>query len=375
MMEDDYLEEKRIGKVQNIRLLRRLLTYIKPYKFLFLLAAIITLFTAIFDISLPYITKMAIDQCLIPSYAELKFSGKDPFFEDSIRERYKEYFHLLKENVYLIDLSKIKKEDKVDLEAKGYLSKERFLGIDWAKLKPEKREEVLSIIEKYPLLFHQSKDFFFLSSENLKEIKRNDLRLLREKDLSRLKFLCLIFFSILILSFFFNFAQIYLLQYSGQRIMYDMRVKIFSHLLFLPIAFFDKNPIGRLVTRATNDVEALNEMYTTVLVAFLKDIFLLCGILFVMFRLNTKLTFLFLLFSPLMAYISLVFRLKARQAFRTVRRKLAKLNAFTAESISGMRIIQLFNQEKDNFSKFKTINHESMRPVCVSFLSSLSSDL
>jgi len=202
MMEDDYLEEKRIGKVQNIGLLRRLLTYIKPYKFLFLLAAIITLFTAIFDISLPYITKIAIDQCLIPSYAELKFSGKDPFFEDSIRERYKEYFHPLKENVYLIDLSILKKEDKVNLEAKGYLSKERFLGIDWAKLKPEKRKEVLSIIEKYPLVFHQSKDFFFISSENLKEIKRNDLRLLREKDLSRLKFLCLIFFSILILSFF-----------------------------------------------------------------------------------------------------------------------------------------------------------------------------
>jgi len=92
----------------------------------------------------------------------------------------------------------------------------------------------------------------------------------------------------------------------------------YSHTCFFPIAFFDKNPIGRLVTRATNDVEALNEMYTTVLVAFLKDIFLLCGILFVMFRLNTKLTLLFLLFSPLMAYISLVFRLKARQAFRTV---------------------------------------------------------
>jgi len=126
MMEDDYLEEKRIGKVQNIGLLRRLLTYIKPYKFLFLLAAIITLFTAIFDISLPYITKIAIDQCLIPSYAELKFSGKDPFFEDSIRERYKEYFHPLKENVYLIDLSILKKRIKLTLKQRDTFQRKDF---------------------------------------------------------------------------------------------------------------------------------------------------------------------------------------------------------------------------------------------------------
>jgi len=369
MIEDDFLEEKKIDRVQSLKLLKRLLNYVKPYKLLFLLATIITVCTAIFDISLPYITKMAIDQCLVPSYAELELSGKNLLFEDFIKERYQEYLRPLREDVYLIDLSRVKKEDRVDLEAKGYLSKERFLGIDLLKLKPEKGAEVLLIIKKYPLLFRQSGELFFLSSEDLKEVKSDDLRILREGHLRRLKFLCLIFFSILSMSFFFNFAQIYLLQYSGQRIMYDMRVKIFSHLLFLPISFFDKNPIGRLVTRATNDVEAVNEMYTTVLVAGLKDIFLLGGILFVMFRMNAELTFLFLLFSPLMAYISFVFRIKARNAFRVVRRKLAKLNAFTAESISGIRIVQLFTQQENNFNKFKGINHEkyvaSMRQLVV----------
>jgi len=359
MMEDDYLEEKKLGAIYSFKLLKRLLNYVKRYKFLFLLATIITLFTAILDISLPYITKMAIDQCLVPSYAELEFSGKNALFENSIKRRYKEYLHPLKGDFYFIDLSRVRKEDKVDLEAKGYLSKERFLGIDLSKLTDEKKEKVLAIIRKYPSIFTQkSGQLFFISSEDIRKIESSDLRLLREKDLSRLKFLCLIFFSILILSFFFNFAQIYLLQYSGQRIMYDMRVQIFSHLLLLPISFFDKNPIGRLVTRATNDVEAVNEMYTTVLVAGLKDVFLLAGILVVMFRMNPELTLLFLLFSPPMAYISFVFRVKARKAFREVRRKLAKLNAFTAESISGMRIIQLFTQEKKNLENFKRINHE-----------------
>jgi len=358
MMKDDYSEEKKIGTVYSIKLFKRLLNYIKPYKFLFLLVTVITIFTAAFDISLPYITKMAIDQCLVPPYAKLEFSGKNPSFESYFSGRYKKYLNLLKEDIYLINLSRVRKEDKVELEAKGYLSKERFFGINPEELKIEEKEKTISLIKRYPLFFHQSGKFFFINSSNLKKLKKGDLKFIRKKDISRLNFFAFIFFSILALSFFFNFAQIYLLQYNGQKIMYDMRVKIFSHLLSLPIPFFDKNPIGRLVTRATNDVESINEMYTTVLVSALKDIFLLCGILFVMFRLNTKLTLIFLLFSPLMAYISSVFRLKARQAFRVVRIKIAKLNAFTAESISGARIIQLFNQEKNNFNKFKRINNE-----------------
>ncbi len=371
MMKDNYLEEEKIvGKVYSVKLFKRLLDYIKPYKFFFLLGVIITLFTAIFSISLPYITKMAIDQCLVPPCAKIEFSGKDPSFENHFSERYGKYLNPLKEDTYLIDLTLVKENDRVDLEAKGYLSKERFFRINIEELKTEEREEVLSLIKKYPLLLHRiGESSFFINSDDLKKLTEDDLKLIRKKDISRLSFFIFIFFSILTLSFFFNFAQIYVLQYNGQRIMYDMRVKIFSHLLRLPVAFFDKNPIGRLVTRATNDVEAVNEMYTTVLVSALKDIFLLCGILFVMFSLNTKLTLIFLLFSPLMAYVSLVFRLKARQAFRVVRRKLAKLNAFTAESISGMRIIQLFTQEKDSLGKFKTINNEnyvaSMRQLFV----------
>ncbi len=369
MMKDDYLEEEKIGKVYSVKLFKRLLNYIKPYKFLFLLGVIITLFTAIFDISLPYITKMAIDQCLVPPYAKMEFSGKNSSFENYFSEKYGKYLNPLKKDTYLIDLSLVKESDKVDLKAKGYLSKERFLGINFEELKTEKKEKILFLIKRYPLLFHQAGEFFFINSNDLKKLTEDDLRLIRKRDISQLNFLAFTFFSILILSFFFNFAQIYLLQYNGQRIMYDMRVKIFSHLLHLPIAIFDKKPIGRLVTRATNDVESVNEMYTTVLVSAIKDIFLLCGILFVMFRLNTKLTLIFLLFSPLMAYVSFVFRLKARQAFRVVRRKIAKLNAFTAENIAGMRIIQLFNQEKDNFDKFKTINNEkyvaSMRQLFV----------
>jgi len=141
--------------------------------------------------------------------------------------------------------------------------------------------------------------------------------------------------------------------------MFNMRLQIFSHLLFLPLSFLEKNPVGRLVTRATNDVAAINEMYTSVLVNVLKDVFLMGGILFVMFKMNVKLTLFVLALTPLIAYISFIFRSKARDAYREIRRKIAKLNAFSQESISGIKIIQLFSQEKENFEKFKEINREN----------------
>ncbi|MFQ6033620.1 MAG: ABC transporter transmembrane domain-containing protein, partial [Candidatus Bipolaricaulia bacterium] len=133
-----------------------------------------------------------------------------------------------------------------------------------------------------------------------------------------------------------SFAQVYLLQYTGQRVMFDLREEIFKHILRLPARFFDKNPVGRLVTRATNDVAAINEMYTSVLVNLFRDGLLLLGTLFIMLRLNLRLTLLILLLAPVVATTALVFRAKARAAYRVVRRRIAQLNAFLQETISGM---------------------------------------
>ncbi len=168
----------------------------------------------------------------------------------------------------------------------------------------------------------------------------------------------LLFLLMLLARLLFSFAQMYILQYSGQRIMYDMRTQIFSHLMRLPVRFFDKNPVGRLVTRATNDVAAINEMYSAVLVNLFKDTFLIVGIFVILFQLHWRLASLILLLTPLLGWITFEFRKRARDAYREVRRKLAKLNAYLAESISGMRIIQLFVREHGSLKNFSAINRE-----------------
>lgn len=179
----------------------------------------------------------------------------------------------------------------------------------------------------------------------------------------------LLFLGLLLARLLFSFIQVYVLQYTGQRVMYDMRTQIFAHLMKLPVRFFDKNPVGRLVTRATNDVAAINEMFSAVLVYLFKDAFLIVGIFAIMFQLNWRLAGLILLLTPLLVWITFEFRKRARDAFREVRRKLAKLNAYLAESISGMRIIQLFVREQGSFREFSQINDEeyqaNMRQITI----------
>ena len=170
--------------------------------------------------------------------------------------------------------------------------------------------------------------------------------------------LALLFVGVLLLRLLTAFGQTYLLQHTGQRVMYDMRTQIFAHLMRLPVRFFDQNPVGRLVTRATNDVAAINEMYSAVLVSAFKDVFLIVGILAIMLGLNWKLALLVLLLVPLLGWVTFEFRKRAREAFREVRRKLAKLNAYLAESLSGMAIIQLFVRERRSFDEFQKINVE-----------------
>jgi len=352
--------KSRVGeRIYDSGLLRALLRYLKPYKLLLVICVILLILTTIFSISLPYITRLAIDGYVVPSHVKVEFSGKDLLFEEAVKKEYAQNLLHLTDETYLVDLSKIRKEDRFLLEEGGYLSKERYFFLDPSGLEPSEREKTLRALSKYPEIFSEKDSSFFARADDLKKMEKEDIRIVREKDLQGIRFLVLVFILILILNFFSNLLYVYFLEYTGQKTMYQMRIDIFSHLLRLPLSFLQKNPVGRLVTRATNDVAAVNEMYTAVLVNGLKDIFLLAAILFVMFRMNVTLTLSILALTPLVVYISFIYRSKARDAYRVVRKKIAKLNAFSQESISSMRIIQLFSRQKENFEKFKKINREN----------------
>jgi ATP-binding cassette subfamily B multidrug efflux pump len=135
-----------------------------------------------------------------------------------------------------------------------------------------------------------------------------------------------------------------------------MRQAIFSHIQKLSFSFFDNNPVGKLVTRVTNDTENLNQMYTGVLVNLFKDIFMLVGIIIVMINIHTKLALVCMAAVPFIAFFTVIFRINARKAHRRVRTQLSKINAFLSEHISGMRIIQIFNREKQKQQEFDNNN-------------------
>jgi ATP-binding cassette, subfamily B, multidrug efflux pump len=155
-------------------------------------------------------------------------------------------------------------------------------------------------------------------------------------------------------------AETYVLQNTGQKIMYDMRMQTFRHLHTLPISFFDKNPVGRLITRVVTDVDVLNDMFSAGIVSIFGDIFTLLGILVAILILNWRLGLVTMSVVPLIFVATAIFRIKARDSYRRVRIAIAKINAFLQEHITGMSVVQLYNRERKSFDKFDGINNEHL---------------
>ena len=165
-----------------------------------------------------------------------------------------------------------------------------------------------------------------------------------------------LFVGALLFSFLLEFLQTYFMQWTGQMAMYDLRSEIFRHLQHMHIGFYDKNPVGRLVTRVTTDVDALNEMFTAGVVSIFEDIFVLAGIIGIMAKMNWRLALITFAVLPLIGFATKIFRDKVRDSYRRIRVAIARINAYLQEHVSGMVVLQLFNREKRAFKKFSEVN-------------------
>src|SRR5579862_5869847 len=162
--------------------------------------------------------------------------------------------------------------------------------------------------------------------------------------------------GLIALGFLLDYLQTYFMQWAGQMVMFDLRKQIFRHLQHMHIGFYDKNPVGRLVTRVTTDVDALNEMFTSGVVSIFEDVFVLAGITTIMLCMNWKLALITLAVLPLIAYATSIFRDKVRDSYRRIRTAIARINAYMQEHVSGMVVLQLFNREKRSYDKFSEVN-------------------
>jgi ATP-binding cassette subfamily B protein len=306
-----YFEEKQLGKPYDVKLLKRLYPYTLPYRLLLLCSIILVVFITLLDLSLPYVTKIAIDRYIVPQ-KESAGNKRTDSTEDNIR--------------YL-------KADITD-------------------------PEIQAIVNKYSDRFEIDESLARISFDELAQLEKKDLAILRKDDLSGVTFITAIFLGMVMAGFVLNMVQVIIMEYTGQMIMHDLRVTLFAHIQSLSVAFFTRNPVGRLVTRVANDIQNMHELFTSVIVFVFKDLFLLAGITVVLLSINWRLALVCFTVIPFVLYASIHFSSQAREAFRILRLKIAEINTRFSETIGGITVIQLFLQEKRNYLAFKRLNHE-----------------
>jgi ATP-binding cassette, subfamily B, multidrug efflux pump len=177
-------------------------------------------------------------------------------------------------------------------------------------------------------------------------------------DLSGINRIALLYLAIIIGSFALEFTQTWLLQLTGQRIMFDMRMRIYEHLQRLDLRFYDRNPVGRLMTRVTTDVDVINDLFTSGVVSVFGDVFTLIGIMIVLLSMNWRLALVTFAVLPLIVLVTQWFRRNVRESYRTVRTWIARINAYLQEHITGMATVQLFRREARAFARFDGINEQ-----------------
>lgn len=320
-MNKTYDKDKKQKNPYDSNLIRRSLQYTKPFWRYFLV--IILLMTIITGLELlnPYLLKITIDD-YINGYQK-------PIYEVSSDTSY----------------------EGVVFNNKKYIRQDKLSEEENQVLKGNPIKTILKKEDGYYIVDYTKKD----PKEGI-VLSKTDYQSFRQVDIDGLTKVALIFFIVMTLTFIFTFLQVYLLNYTGQRIIFNIRQDVFSHIEKLSISYFDKNPLGRLMTRVTNDTEMLNELFTGVLVNLFKDLFVLIGIMIIMLKLNHKLAFISFALIPFVFLFSLVFRNKIRDSFRVGRKKLAIINSTLNENLTGIETIQIFKKEEKIFKQFDEKN-------------------
>lgn len=330
----NYHEEQVLGKAYDSKLMKRLLGYAKPYKMALLISVLLLVFVTAVELAKPWLVQIAIDDYIGTKTYLAYEPGTEPASGVEVLDK------VLVRHDQVEATEGTTRYQVAQYNRNNYLVPTELKGNEYSVTEEGGTVYFVTQSARYPgeLLSRQ---------ENIA---------LRQGDISGLARLAMFYLVTIVIGFGFNYTQVYLLNRTGQSIIYDLRHHIFSHLQKMSLRFFDTNPVGRLITRVTNDTETLNEMFTDVLVNMFKDIFTLLGIIIVMLRMNARMALICFALMPFIIIATAIFRRLARDAYREVRVRLARINATLQENISGMRIIQIFNQQKKKFQEFDDIN-------------------
>lgn len=351
--------EKSRKSTYDLKILGWIMGFLGKYRGYFALSLLLMMATAALEITVPYLIKVAVDDYIYPTWNKAE-GGIEA--ERALSGLGAKSTLALADGGFLVDFSKLSSSEKDRIERSGVeFSETKYIVVDPGEFGGDEKQEVLGIIAQNASLFGEAEGVAFLAHSDLESLAKEEVSLLRSKQTKRLKTLALYVVLSVIGIFIFTASFTYILHYSGQRIMHDMRNHTLSHILSLPQQYFDKNPVGRITTRVTNDVNAINEMYTSVLIHFIKDVIIIIGTLVIMFRMNVGLTLIIVALTVFLAFTVSIFRMKLRLVYREIRRTIGKLNAFVAESMRGIVLLKLYGKEKRNFEKFWEVNTENYR--------------
>ncbi|HEX9909446.1 MAG TPA: ABC transporter ATP-binding protein, partial [Desulfatiglandales bacterium] len=350
-----YMEEGKLGKPYDLSLMRRLTRYAYPYKKIILFALLLTMLITLMDLALPYLSKIAIDRYILATWYRVSLASLEQPVRKELTEALGQALQESKDGSYaFVSHENLKKLDPAllhKLRSNGLIAERNYY-----RIPPHLEGDFLK----------EEKDAFSLQDgsrmvpfDRVNALQPGEILKVRAKDMEGLGSVGLVLLVFLVVSFWLGYGESYLLELIGQRIMQDIRLELFEKMQSQALSFFDRHPVGRLVTRVTNDVENLNEMFKSVMITVFKDIFILTGILAVLLYLNWKLALVCFTLLPFIFGLTLLFSSMAREAFRELRAKVAKLNAFLQERITGMRIVQLFATEEFQKRSFAEINHEN----------------
>ena len=317
--------------------MKRLLSYLKPHKWVMTLATVLVLFIIAVELYRPIIVGNAIDQYIngyYHPYVEADVSAPDAInWNGLVLSRDQTVSTADSASFYQIFLWK-----------DHYYMAENLTRSECTAL----QNADTSVLKNYV-------------REGAQKLTSNDLKVLRQNDFKGILKAAILFLLLLFSGFFLNLADTWLLQKMGQQIVYKLREETFTHIHSLSLSFFNTTPVGKLVTRVSNDTEAVNELFSTILVKLFKNVVKIIGYAVVMLSINVKMAGISFLLLPLVAILTFVFRHLSRKAYQITRNKITELNTFLSEHISGMKLIQIFAREKEKYSEFEGKSMELYR--------------
>lgn len=354
-----------LGKIYDKKLYVRLLRYLKPYLGWVGFAVVLLTISACLEIYMPLLTKNAMDNHIVSDKRILTLNTDEYAHFEAMQKMSRFKTYQVAEKNYIVLTTKnsrfIPKEDMALYEENKLISKDKYVFI-------ESNDDINSILSEYQdEVIKLEQGLIAVPSSILAKLNIDDKLVVRKDSMNKIVLYGLAFLIFTLIKAVIQFLQLVITTIFSQKATNDLRSDLFHHLQKLPVSFFDENPVGRLVTRTTNDVRALDEMLSDGVLTIIQDAAMVIAIIVLMLFLHWRLALVSFIVLPFVIQLIRVYKNKTRVTYREVRKRLAAVNATLAEHISGMKIIQIFNQSKNKRQEFADTNQsyfsESMRQL------------